>query len=279
MKPIVILAIGWCAFVLYAYPGIMAADSYAAFAGDSSPPLYAWIWSVLDYIVAGPFGMLAVQSIAFLAGAYLIAERIVPPRAAAICACIALLAPPTLPIMAVMWPHALFAGLALLGAGLVLRGARIAGAVALAVAAVMLATSYALGDGHATIAGTLGWEGDVAVQRHDTQNKALLDKVEIASGTSWLQVVLADIVDAFARTFLFRPWFYMLVAAGLIVRRRERVLRVLLASGLALELAAIVVGRDASWRHASWLIACTWLAALVAIASDIRAARARDRVS
>lgn len=144
LSPWVIVAIGWSVFVLYAYPGLMGADSFAQLddvrAGvyrDANPPVVTLVWSILDRIIAGPFGMLVLQSTCFLGGAYLIARRLVRPRVAAVCTAIVLLLPPVLAVMAVVSPDGLLAGLGLLGLGLLLddrRSARVSGLVVLAIA-------------------------------------------------------------------------------------------------------------------------------------------------
>lgn len=113
-----ILAIGWSLFVLYAYPGAMTEE---AFAGTGA--LHA-VWRAVDWIVVAPFSVVALQSAAALAGAHAIARRYASPGAAALAACAAVLCAPMLGGLAVVSSHALAVGLALLGAGLALRGDR-----------------------------------------------------------------------------------------------------------------------------------------------------------
>jgi hypothetical protein len=426
--PFWILAIGWIAFVIYAYPGLMANDSFSPLADvrsgvfrDLEPPMMQGLWAVLDRVVAGPFGLLVVQSLAFLTGAYLIGRRVVPARTAAVCAALLLLAPPVIAVMAVIWPHSLFAGLAMLGAGLVLgesRRARVAGLAVLAVAgavrynapvatlplivlgfqwgarrplaryglagAVWLATvgvgcganrllvdrqfhfwhasvaasditgsirfadeltdaelreilagtplvvdhdiqpyarahyqragaqalepgarlfdlsggdvtplppdqraamarawrSFAFGHPAAylrhrleTFAAVLGlteaeWSGNLIV-RHDNQSKGMLDGFDIPVGYSKLQGWLGGMIDAITHTFVFKPWFYLALAIGLLVRRREPALRVLLWSAIALEASLFGYTRDLEFRNSHWLVCCAALVALLAIARGV----------
>jgi len=145
LSPRSILLIGTGLFTIHAYPGLMAPGSLvqldearAGVFSDLHPPLMQALWWVLDRIVPGPFGMLMLQSVGCLAGAYLIARRLVQPRAAAVGAVLVLLLPPVLAVMAVVCEQALFAGLALFGAGLVVDGGRrtrVLGLVVLAAAA------------------------------------------------------------------------------------------------------------------------------------------------
>jgi hypothetical protein len=125
LSPRAILVLGWCLFVVHAYPGLMAPDSFvqlqeARSSAFGDPALMTAIWWLFDRVVAGPFPMLALQSLAFVTGAYLVVRRLVQPRAAAVCAVVVLLLPPVAAGMAVVSAHALLAGMMLLGAGLLL---------------------------------------------------------------------------------------------------------------------------------------------------------------
>src|SRR5262249_13915818 len=93
LSPRKILAIGWVGLLLYGSPGHMSYDSVGQLLearsgvfSDGHPPAMAALWRAVDSVIAGPLGMLLIQSLAFLAGAYLLFKRRMSPRAAAITA-------------------------------------------------------------------------------------------------------------------------------------------------------------------------------------------------
>ncbi len=141
----IVLLLGWIVFLVCAFPGVMTWDSFSQLGearsgiySDGHPPVMAMLWSVLDRLTPGPFGMLVVQSWAFLLGTYFIVARVMRPSRAALTAVAILLFPPVLTPMMVIWKDCLMAGALLLGvAGLLddRRGVRFAG-----LAALMLAT-------------------------------------------------------------------------------------------------------------------------------------------
>ena len=153
VQPRLILVIGGLVFLLYAYPGIMSIDSVdqltearEGFYTDPHPPVMAAIWRALDAIIAGPFLMLLLQSIAFLAGVYLVLTRVLARRSAAIAAVLVLLFPPVMCTMAFIWKDALMAGMLALAAGLVMqrcRWARVASLVCFAVATAVKYNAFA----------------------------------------------------------------------------------------------------------------------------------------
>lgn len=117
-----ILAAAWVVFMLVAYPGLMTMDSFdqleearAGFFTDSHPPAMAALWSVMDRVCSGPFGMLAIQGTAFLVGIYWILRRAMEPRSAAIVASIVFLFPPVSATMMAIWKDCLMAGFLVLG--------------------------------------------------------------------------------------------------------------------------------------------------------------------
>lgn len=128
----VILIAGWCAFIIHAYPGVMDPNAFAQLAQARSgviadpSPVAVMLWSVSDHIIAGPFGLLAAASLMFLAGAFLIARRLVSSRCAAIVAVVTLLFPPVLAGVTIAGSYGLFTGAAQLGAALMLSRCRIA---------------------------------------------------------------------------------------------------------------------------------------------------------
>ena len=137
----VILAIGWAAMLAYAYPGVMGYDAIEQLRegrlgvfSDSHPPVLAFLWGLVDRVCAGPFGMLAIQTAAFLAGLYLVMRKAFAPRPAALAAIALALYPPVLVTMAAIWKDSLMAGMLVLGAGALLHHRRAAGLAALCLA-------------------------------------------------------------------------------------------------------------------------------------------------
>jgi hypothetical protein len=130
-RPRMILVVGWLAFMTYAYPGYMSYDSVyqllearSGELGTAHPPMMGWLWMLVDSVIAGPFGMLLIQSVCFLAGGYLLLVRYMTPRAAAVCACVLLLLPPVSAVMAVIWKDSQMAAFLLLGTALLLSPRR-----------------------------------------------------------------------------------------------------------------------------------------------------------
>lgn len=143
-RPRVILAAGWLAFLLYAYPGRMTAESFellkqarTRFFEPSNPPALARMWRWLELVLTGPLALLLVQSVALLLGAYALLRRIVPEVHAAWAAAALLLVPPITAQVATISSTAWMTGLLVAGcAGLVATSRRehIAGLVALLLA-------------------------------------------------------------------------------------------------------------------------------------------------
>jgi hypothetical protein len=113
---------GYVVFLLYAYPGYMSSDSVDQLADsrvgdftDMHAPVMTEIWRLVGYVVSGPFGMLALQGGLLLAGAIVLLERVMARRSAAIAACGAILFPPVLATMAVVWPDSQLAAFATAG--------------------------------------------------------------------------------------------------------------------------------------------------------------------
>src|SRR4051812_42209470 len=87
--PWAVVAAGWGYLLVYAFPGIMTQDSFDhlreardGLYSDAHPPAVNLLWSVTDYAIAGPFGMLVIQNTCFLAGLYLVLRRVFGPRGA-----------------------------------------------------------------------------------------------------------------------------------------------------------------------------------------------------
>lgn len=121
------LVAGWVLFGLCCYPGHLSFDStmqlYTVRSGDFTEhaPVMTAIWSLLEWIAAGPFPMLALQSGLFLFGLHGLLRRVLAPRPAALLAAGVLMFPPVFSPMAVIWPEALTAGALLAGAAAVLE--------------------------------------------------------------------------------------------------------------------------------------------------------------
>jgi hypothetical protein len=144
LAPGTVVAIAWGVLILYAFPGIMTRDSFdhlsearSGIYTDSHPPAINLLWRALDYAIAGPLGMLLLQTGTLVLGLYLILRRTFAPRRAAwVTAAIALF-PPVAVTMAVIWKDCVMAGCFAMGiAGLLSprRGARLAGLAALGLA-------------------------------------------------------------------------------------------------------------------------------------------------
>lgn len=153
LPPRAILAIGFAAFLLYAFPGYMSTDSVHQLTeartgvfSDGHPPLMAAIWWVLDRIVAGPLLMLLLQGAMFLGGLYVLLQRVLSPRASAWVAAGVLVFPPVLVVMAVIWKDSQMAAFLVAGtAGLVHPNLRIrvVGLVLLALACALRHNAFA----------------------------------------------------------------------------------------------------------------------------------------
>jgi hypothetical protein len=125
-----ILIAGWIVFAVGCYPGYLSFDStmrlYAVRTGvytDDAPVMTA-IWGLLEYVVAGPFPMLALQSGLFLFGLFGVLRTIASPRVAAISAVAILLFPPVFSPMSCIWPDSLMAGALVGAAGALLQPGR-----------------------------------------------------------------------------------------------------------------------------------------------------------
>ena len=145
--PIVFVLCGWGAFCLGAYPGYLDHDAIIQLASvrsgdytDATSSIVTLVWKLLELVVAGPFGMLALQSGVFVFGVAAILRTRVTPRAAAIAAVGILLAPPVFAPMAVIWPDSLMAA-ALVAAVAMVIGPRSRARLAAAGVALVVASS------------------------------------------------------------------------------------------------------------------------------------------
>lgn len=127
-----ILVGGWIALLAYCYPGYMSYDSGVQLEQARGlqpmtnwhPPIMALLWRLCDAIIAGPFLMLAIQTVTLLAGMYLLLRRVLSDRAAALAAVLILLSPPVLAPMAVIWKDSQMAGFLMLGIALMANQTR-----------------------------------------------------------------------------------------------------------------------------------------------------------
>ncbi|MDB4953405.1 MAG: hypothetical protein JWO36_974 [Myxococcales bacterium] len=126
-----ILVGGWLLFLIYAFPGAMSPDSLLQLDqartgnfGDWHPPLMAYLWRLCEYLLAGPFPMLVLQSVTFLLGLDAILRRFMSQRKAALLAISILLFPPVLAPMAFIWKDSQMAGYIMAGIAALLSPSR-----------------------------------------------------------------------------------------------------------------------------------------------------------
>lgn len=122
LSPRAILAIAWGVFLLYAYPGYvppesadMLVDSRVSITTDWHSPVMTTVWHLIEHVMAGPAGLLLVQSGLLLYGTYVLARRQTAPRIAAIVAGGVLLFPPILAAVAVVAAEVLCASVLVAG--------------------------------------------------------------------------------------------------------------------------------------------------------------------
>lgn len=123
MTPHRIVIAGWLVFLLFAFPGFMTTESVdqmldanVGHYSDWYAPSMSAIWRRVGYFIAGPSGMLVLQSGLFIAGAFSLLRRVLPERRAAIGAAAMLCFPPVAVTLAVVWRDAQLAGFLLAGA-------------------------------------------------------------------------------------------------------------------------------------------------------------------
>ena len=117
---------GGVAWLLLLAPGFMSDDSASQLLearrghlSDWHPPILAALWMVCDRVVAGPFGMLLLQTALFWTGLALLAERIAAPLAMrAIFVLVIGFAPPVLSIAGAIWKDVLLVAAMVVALGL-----------------------------------------------------------------------------------------------------------------------------------------------------------------
>ncbi|MDQ3365636.1 MAG: hypothetical protein M3680_09420 [Myxococcota bacterium] len=129
--PLAYAFVAWIAFVLGAYPGYLSFDSTlqlmhvrAGSLSDAHAPVMSALWSACEYVMAGPFPMLLLQSGLLLFGLAAVLRTVVSRRAAAVTAGAILLFPPVFAPMAVIWPDSLMAGALVAATGAALEPGR-----------------------------------------------------------------------------------------------------------------------------------------------------------
>lgn len=138
VTPRAILIAGWVVFMIYAYPGYMSYDSVWQLQqarhlepyNDWHPPMMAVLWHVTDKLIAGPFPMLVLQSLAYLLGCNAILRHVMARRAAAVVAVLLLVMPQSIVVLAVIWKDSQMASYLLAAIALLLsdrRPLRVAG--------------------------------------------------------------------------------------------------------------------------------------------------------
>jgi len=151
--PWLVLAVAWLALVVYAFPGQMTQDSWDHLTEarngvftDFHPPSINLVFRWLDYVIAGPFLMLVVQSVALLLGLYGMFRRTFAARGAAWATFGLYVFPPVMMPMAVIWKDGWMAGFLTVGVVAMFdarwRG-RILGLVALFVASAVRYNAFA----------------------------------------------------------------------------------------------------------------------------------------
>ncbi len=143
-SPRAILVAALAVFAIYAFPGYIGWDTEAhllqARSGiytDAHPPIIAALWRVVELLITGPVGMLAIQAATLLAGLYSIFRVQLAPRVAAIAAAAVFVFPPVAGVTALVIKDALMAGFLVLGAGWLAHGRTRRGLVACAIASAM----------------------------------------------------------------------------------------------------------------------------------------------
>ncbi len=110
--------------MLCSYPGYLSFDSIGQFGevrsgvfSDAHAAVMSQLWSVAEYVIAGPASMLAIQGGLFVLGCYALVARVVVPRVAAVIAVALLLWPPILSPLSVVWPHSMMSAALAAAAG------------------------------------------------------------------------------------------------------------------------------------------------------------------
>lgn len=125
ITPRQIVVAGFALFLIYAWPGFVGWDTLTHFeqarAGvytDGHPPGVARLFRIVELFIAGPAGILLLQSSCVLLGLHGIFKRRVSPRIAALVAVFVFLFPPIAGVTAYVVKDSLMAGFLLVGVAL-----------------------------------------------------------------------------------------------------------------------------------------------------------------
>jgi hypothetical protein len=303
-SPRAVLAAAWLALVVYGYPGRLprASVELLEHARARHPSVTAFVWHLLEYVIAGPTGMLLVQVTLAVAGAYLILRASLRERRAAWLTLVFAVLPPVLATLTIVSPQAFATSLLLAGTAALLGYRRRIGLALLGVAAaaepaalvavlpivVLLLRDQLLLTGRPRRA-FMVWlalaacavAASIALTRttpavHAPRSSVLTAIATIDPPSSTAEVLLRlgiptershlqDVVTTVldVAPIAYMPLLYLAAAIALLVtRRRDRTAVALLAAGLASEAALLVTSTDASVYRSVTLYACTMLVAL-----------------
>jgi hypothetical protein len=187
-----ILALSWAAFS----PGSTTYDSAVQLAqgrsgqfDDWHPPLFAFVWGLLDSIVPGPAGMLALNLVLFWGGFGLVVHRCLHPIAAAPGLLAVALFPPAVSILGVIWKDVSVGAALVLGTGLLLTGSVRRSRLLLALALLPLTFAAAVRHDGAFAAGPLAVAVGVHLARERSarvRGLAGAAAVSLVIGVAWL---------------------------------------------------------------------------------------------
>lgn len=197
MKPRTILILGWLGFVLYAYPGFLsvgAADQLVDAKYHTIPDVHSPVMTKLvewmQIVLAGPFGMLLLQSGLILFGGYMLLRRTFSDRRAAIASACILVFPPVMGAVAVISEDVLLASFLVGAAAMFLssrRWVRCTGLVLAMLACAMLEYAW-LAAAPVVIAGFVWRTDPPALVRYATATGALIACWAIAYGLTYAVV-------------------------------------------------------------------------------------------
>ena len=130
---LLIAVVGFLAVLFVFQPGYMSHDSLTQLRqarsgvfSDAHPPILAFIWSLVDKAVRGPFGMLVLQNLMFWSGAALFAASLQTKRAVQV-AVVGLIGffPPVFGQLGTVWKDVWFLGAMMMAIGLVANAHRV----------------------------------------------------------------------------------------------------------------------------------------------------------
>lgn len=292
--PRAVLAAAWIAAVVYGYPGKLplASVDLLQHARAPHPPFASFVWHLLEYVIAGPAGMLLAQVTLAIAGAYSLLQASQAPRRAAWLTAALVVSPPVLVSLATVSSASLATalllagaaalptnrrlGLAALGLAAAVHPAAIAAALPILVLTLGNVRALALWVGVAAFglvanAGTArhapsahGAELSLVTAAPSIDPPTAPDDVLLKLGVPTEHSLVRDGLDTAldALPLVYTPWLYLAAALALGVwRRRDRTALALLGAGVAFEAVALFTAPDATTCQSAALFACTLLVA------------------